>query len=99
MEVSAKTAQSNHPAPHIAPRVSGPSDRTIYFILCDFGRHGRAYVERDAGDMDRKTTIRDIADRQFSNIVQILECNPAEHICSDVTEEILGAAELAMEAA
>lgn len=65
------------------------NDRMIYFVQVDFGKLGPAWVERSPADMDRKTTIADIASGQFSEIVQILECNPAEHICSDVTEELL----------
>jgi len=66
------------------------ADRMIYFVLCDFGpKLGKAYVERDPADMDRATTIKDIQSGQFAEIVQILECNPVEHICSDVTEDFL----------
>lgn len=66
-------------------------DRMIYFVQVDYGsRLGRAFVERDPGRMDRKSTIEDITRGEWhANIVQVLECNPVEHICSDVTAEIM----------
>lgn len=67
-------------------------DRTVYFVLAKY-RSGVAFAERDPADMDRATTIKDIASGQFEQVIQILECNPVEHICSDVTEEIMKAAE------
>lgn len=70
------------------------NDRMIYLIECDFGKRiGRAFVERDSADMDRRTTIRDIAEGQFrGEVVTVLECNPVENICNIVTDEILTAA-------
>ena len=64
----------------------------LYFIKCDFGRLGHAFVERDVNDMDRASTIADIRSSQLTDIVQILEVTPDEHLTNDVTEEILRAA-------
>lgn len=65
-------------------------DQMIYFVQIDLGKLGIVWVERSPADMDRKTTIADIARGEWqSDVVKILECNPVEHICSDVTEEIL----------
>lgn len=77
------------------------SDRMIYFVQVDFGGEiGLSWVERDPARMDRKSTAADIADRQFGYIEQIIECNPVEHICSDVTSELMREAEaLALQAA
>ena len=70
------------------------NDNTIYFVQVNFGKRiGTAFVERDSASMDRKTTIQDIREGQWrGDVVKVLECNAAEHICSDVTEEILAEA-------
>lgn len=68
-------------------------DRIIYFVMADFGREiGRAYVERDPARMDRKSTVEDISNGEWGKgveVVAVLECNPFEKICNDVTEDIL----------
>ena len=62
-------------------------DHTVYIVVC--GRGG--YLpERNLSDLDRATTVRDIAHGQYEDVVQVLECNPAEGICRDVTEDICG---------
>lgn len=63
-------------------------DHMIYFVLCGPGTYA---PERNLSDMDRATTVRDIATGQFEGVVQVLECNPVEGICRDVTEEIMNA--------
>lgn len=70
------------------------NDTMIYFVQINFGKRiGTAFVERDTADMDRKTTIQDIRDGQWrGDVVKVLECNPVENICNDVTDEILAAA-------
>lgn len=71
-------------------------DNMIYFVMADFGPQiGRAYVERDPARMDRKSTVEDISNGEWGNgvdVVAVLECNPVEKICNDVTEDILRAA-------
>lgn len=74
-------------------RHSKSNDVMIYMVLADFGRGGTAWVERSVNDADRKTTIADIASGQWGDVVKILECNPVENICNDVTEELLAAAD------
>lgn len=64
-------------------------DIFTYFVQADFGRGGLAWVERSVNDADRKTTIADIASGQWGDIRQILEVNPAENVCNDVTDELL----------
>lgn len=65
------------------------SDRMIYFVLCDFGKLGREWVARDPANMTRKETIIDIQSGELPNVVTVLECNPFENICNDVTEDIM----------
>lgn len=66
-------------------------DRMIYLVLCSH-KDGAFLPERAAADLDRATTVKDIADGQFDNVIQVLECNPVEGTCRDVTDEILAAA-------
>lgn len=67
-------------------------DQMLYFVLADFGaKLGHAWVERDTANMDRATTIADIATGQF-DVVKVLECNPVEGICRDCTEDLLAEA-------
>lgn len=63
-------------------------DNTIYFVLCRF-KSGLVWAERDPANMSRRDTIADIMTGDLENIVTILECNPVEHVCSDVTEDVL----------
>lgn len=58
-----------------------------YIVVCESG--GGAYLpERKVSDLDRATVIKDIADGQYEGLTQVLEINPAEGICRDVTEDI-----------
>jgi hypothetical protein len=68
---------------------SGPvADRMLYFVLADFGEAGHAFVETDIASNSLRQVIVDIAKGEISRPVQILECNPAERICNDVTEHV-----------
>lgn len=60
------------------------------YIVIEATRFGRTtYIaERDVCDMDRATTIRDIADAQYDRLAQVIEINPVEGTCRDVTEDI-----------
>lgn len=68
------------------------TDRMIYFVLCQYGA-GAAWAERDPSNMSRAETIIDIRSGELPDVLQILECNSAEHICSDVTGEMLAEAQ------
>lgn len=63
-------------------------DNMIYFVLCDY-RSGRQWAARDPSNMDRKSTFRDIRSGELPNVVAVLECNPVENICNDVTDDVL----------
>src|SRR5436305_459415 len=63
-------------------------DQMIYFVLCRY-KSGLAWAERDPANMSRRDTIADIMTGELPNVVTVLECNPVEHVCSDVTEDIL----------
>lgn len=70
---------------HCAPN----NDKMIYFVLCDFGKIGREWVARNPANMSRRDTIVDIQSGELPSVVTVLECNPFENICNDVTEDIM----------
>lgn len=74
----------------MTPRPAHPAvgDNMIYFVLYRY-KSGLAWAERDPANMSRRDTIADIMTGDLENIVTILECNPVEHVCSDVTEDVL----------
>jgi hypothetical protein len=69
---------------HCSPNL----DRMLYFVLCRYGK-AASWAERDVTDMDQRTTIAQIRSGDLPNVVTVLECNPVEHVCSDVTEEVM----------
>jgi hypothetical protein len=69
-------------------------DRMAYLVRCQF-RDCLAWAEREDGDTDRATTVDHIRTGNLSNVVTVLELNPVEGICHDVTDEILAEAEQA----
>ena len=77
---------------HCAPPLR--QDVIRYFVLCEY-KSGLAWAERATHNMSRKETLIDIRSGELPNVQQILECNPFEHICSDVTydEDFIAARE------
>lgn len=63
-------------------------DTMQYFVLCRF-KAGLEWVARDPANMSRRDTIADICSGELPDVVTVLECNPVEKICNDVTEDIL----------
>ena len=63
-------------------------DRAFYFVECAF-RSGNAFVEIERHRMSRQQIVEDILHGQYTDVVTVLECNPAEHICDDITEDVL----------
>ena len=63
------------------------TDQMIYVVVA--AHSGSAYLpEQNVSELDRASVVADIASGQFEGLVQVLECNPVEHVCSDVTEDI-----------
>ncbi|MDB5726633.1 MAG: hypothetical protein JWQ16_3387 [Novosphingobium sp.] len=63
------------------------TDRMIY--LCSVAHQGGDYLpERDVADLDRASTIQDIAAGQIEDLVQVIEVNVGEHTSRDVTEDV-----------
>lgn len=65
-------------------------DQTLYFVECDFGRLGREFVAIDRDRNSRSSIIEDIASGEYRDVMTVLEMNPVEGRCRDVTNEILG---------
>lgn len=63
-------------------------DSMIYFVICDHSG-GDFLPEQNVSELDRKTVVSNIASGQFDDVKQVLECNPAEHVCNDVTAEVM----------
>jgi len=63
------------------------SDRMIYLVTVAY-EDGDYVSPRPLSDLDRATTIKDIASGEIEDLVQVLECNPVEGICRDVTTDI-----------
>ena len=67
-----------------------PIDQVLYFIECDFGRIGRAFVEIDRDRNSRAAVIEDIGSGEYRDVLTVLEANPVTGACRDVTDEIMG---------
>jgi len=65
------------------------SDRMFYFVLADYGDRGLAFIEADVGRNSLRRVIVDIATGEIAAPpLQILECNPVEHVCNDITTDV-----------
>jgi hypothetical protein len=64
------------------------TERMLYFVMADYGDAGHAFVETDIARNSLRQVIVDIATGEIRRPVQILECNPVERICNDVTESV-----------
>lgn len=61
----------------------------LYFVKCDFGpRIGHSWIERHVNETGRSTLINDLIGGQIENPLQILEADPTEGTCRDVTEDV-----------
>ncbi len=74
--------------PWIPSIVPDRYDETVYLVLEDFGRHGRAWRETDVERTDLETVIADFMSGQYANPVTVVAFNMAEHWSQDVSEDI-----------
>jgi hypothetical protein len=63
-------------------------DQTVYIVVDDFGRNGRAYREADVETVDLETVIIDLLDGQYNNPIRVVAFNTAEGWSQDVSEDI-----------
>jgi hypothetical protein len=71
--------------PSIAPN---GDNQTVYIVLDDFGRIGRAYRETDVETADIESTITDLIEGQYSNPIRVVAFNTAERWSLDVSGDI-----------
>jgi transcriptional regulator NrdR family protein len=63
------------------------ADRMIYFCTVATNS-GDVVQERSVSDLDRASTVKDIAAGQIEDLVQVIECNVVEGTSRDVTSDI-----------
>jgi hypothetical protein len=68
--------------------VPNGDDQTVYLVVDDFGRNGRAYRETDVEAADLETVIVDLLDGQYTNPIRVVAFNTAEGWSQDVSEDI-----------
>jgi hypothetical protein len=61
---------------------------TVYLVLDDFGRQGRAYRETDPERADLETVTTDLLSEQYNNPVRVVASNTAERRAEDASEDI-----------
>ena len=66
--------------------MSSIKDRMVYVVIV--AHESGDFIPEQPVYVDRKTVVRDIANGQYEELVQVLECNPVEHICNDCSEDI-----------
>jgi hypothetical protein len=57
------------------PASDHPDDVTVYVVVNDFGKFGRAFVETDIAEADRETVIRNFLSGQYSNALRVIAFN------------------------
>ena len=71
--------------PSIVPDGQEP---TVYLVLNDFGRYGRAYSETSEERSDLETVIADLMCGQYNRPVRVVAFNRTEGWSADVSEKI-----------
>ena len=60
------------------PSIVPSDDQTVYLVVDDFGRHGRAWRETDIEQTDLETVIIGMLEGQYSSPVRVVGFNTAE---------------------
>lgn len=68
----------------LAPSSTAP----LYFIECDFGKLGTAFVEIDRLTNSRANIISNIVSGEYERVIRVLEVTEDEGRCVDVSEDI-----------
>lgn len=66
-------------------------DRSFFSVICDLGNCFYA-AEHDLGDMSLARIIEDVRTGQLERVQAVMEFNPVEGWCNDVTDPVLAAA-------
>src|SRR4051794_19509614 len=72
-------------SPLIVPK---EEDQSVYLVLDDFGRNGRAYRETDVERTDLEAVIMDLLEGQYQNPVRVVGFNTAENWSQDVSGHV-----------
>ena len=75
-------------SPWTPSMVPNGHDETVYLVLNDFGRNGRAWLETDAERTDLETVIADLMSGQYASPVTVVAFNMAELWAQDVSEDV-----------
>jgi hypothetical protein len=70
------------------PSIVPTDDQSVYLVMDDFGRHGRAWRETDVEEPDLETIITDMLEGQYSNPVRVIGFNTAEGWSRDISEDV-----------
>jgi hypothetical protein len=73
-----------YPGPTLVPSF----DVTVYLVLDDFGRLGRAYIETDEEKADLETIIRGMLGGEYKKPIRVVAFNTAEGWSRDASEEV-----------
>jgi hypothetical protein len=68
--------------------VPNGDDQTVYIVLDDYGRNGRAYRETDVERVDLEAVIMDMLEGQYHNPVRVIVFNAAEKWSQDVSGDV-----------
>jgi hypothetical protein len=81
----------------MSPPLVPSLDHDVHLVLCDFGEHGRAYVETDPAAADKDTIVRSMIAGQYDRPISVMAFNRAEGWAWDVSEDIARAVTKAAE--
>jgi hypothetical protein len=72
----------------VGPSLVPKFDVTVYLVLDDFGKIGRAYREADEEKSDLETVIQGMLVGEYKKPVRVVAFNSAEGWSRDVSEDI-----------
>jgi len=75
-------------SPSIAPL--GPSAAPVHLVLCDFGKHGLAYVETEPVTTEADI-VHNMLTGQYDDPVDVVAFSVGEGWARDVSEDVAGA--------
>jgi hypothetical protein len=70
------------------PSIVPSDDQTVYLVVDDVGKHGRAWRETDVEETDLETVIMDLLDGQYNSPVRVVGFNTSEGWSRDVSDEV-----------
>jgi hypothetical protein len=66
----------------------GPVADELYFVLCEFGHLGTAYVETDPTGASRDDVVRNFIDGEYRKPLRVIAVDVERHTSRDVSGEI-----------